>query len=326
MSELKLGIIGTGSIASRFAKAAHLTEGVTPYAVSSRSEEKGRAFASEHDIPHVYLGAEAMLADPNVDLVYVAVPHPFHFENSFLALKAGKAVLCEKPICVSREQTEAIFMEARKRDLFLAEGMWTRYLPTSIAAKRWIQEGRIGRVKFIDGMFAGAMDPEHPTPRLVEYELGGGALFDLGVYTIEMASFYADEEPKEWDGVCVPYRDGVDDSVAMSLKYPGGTLATLRTSISCNAPSTMTIYGDQGRIELPRFFTANDAYLYVNGELQEHVHEDCDLPRGFCWQIAQVRDYLKEGAKFSELIPPESSIRTAEIMEDLLHQFFPTKY
>ena len=322
---LRFGIIGTGGIADKFARACLMAEGVTAAAVSSRDRKKGEAFAAEHDIPLVFEGADSLVSSDEIDAVYVAVPHTAHFENTMLALKAGKPVLCEKPMCITAAEAEVLFAEAKKRGVLLMEAMWTRLLPNSILAKRWIDEGRIGKVRYIDSSFSSLADLDHVLPRLIDPALAGGALFDVGVYNIEMASYFAGADPVAWEGFAEPYCPGVDASSAMVLKYPGGILATMRQGFLCPTPCTMTIYGTEGRIELPTFYAALEARLFVGDTLVEESKTDTALPKGFVYEAEAFRDLITQGKTTSDVIPPETTIATARVMEDLMKSFFPER-
>lgn len=323
---IRFGIVGTGSIAGRFARALACVDGVEAAGISSRNREKGEQFAREFAVRCVYEGEEAMLADEAIDVVYVAVPHSAHYECCLKALRAGKHVLCEKPMCISAEEAQTLFEEAQRRGLFLMEGMWSRFLPNCVLARQWIDEGRIGRVRMIDGMFSFAVDDSAPKPRLVRPELAGGAMFDLGVYTIEMASYYAGCEPQRWAGFCEPYCEGTDGTSVMALRYPNGVLATLRMGITCEADAMMTIWGEKGRIELPRFFSGACAARYEGDELVERCERDCELPGGFVWEIEAVRDAILAGDLHSAVVPPETTVATARIMREMMHSFFPERY
>lgn len=326
MRDIRFGIIGTGNIASKFAQACATTPGACAAAVSSRSEENGRRFAEENGVENVFCGAQKMVESPDIDIVYVATPHTAHFENCFLALKAGKHVLCEKPMATRRSDAEMLFATAKEHGVLLMEGMWSRFLPNSILAKRWIKSGRIGKLKFIDGIFSFAVDPEQPKRRLVDPSLGGGSMFDLGVYTIEMASYYADANPLSYAGYATEYCPGTDATAVMALRYPNGILATLRTGITCEAPVMMTLVGDKGSIELPRFFLANEALLFVDGKLTEHSVDQFELPKGFQWQIEAVCQYARTGVMESPVVPAADTIATADILANMMHSFFPDRY
>lgn len=326
MRDIRFGIIGTGNIASKFARACAMTPGAVAAAVSSRSPENGERFASENGVGTVYCGAEELANAPDIDIVYVATPHTAHFENCMLALRAGKHVICEKPMATKKSDAEVLFAAAREGGVLLMEGMWSRFLPNSIRAKEWIREGRIGDVKFIDAIFSFAVDPAEPKKRLVDPSLGGGSMFDLGVYTVEMASYYAGANPEHAAGFATAYCPGTDATAVMAVSYPNGVLATLRTGITCEAPVMMTIVGDRGYIELPRFFLANEARLFVGGELAEHHTQRFELPEGFTWEIAAVCDYIRSGVTESSVISAADTVATAGVLEQMMHSFFPDRY
>lgn len=324
MKRIRFGIVGTGNIAGKFASALALTGSAELGAVCSRDEGRARAFLAAHadacgGDAAAFCDAREMAASGRIDVAYIATPHPMHFDGCMAALAGGVAVLCEKPMCMTYREAKALFDEAARRGLYIAEGMWTRYLPISQAAKAWIDAGRIGRVRFIDGMFSCGMG-ENPVPRLVRRELGGGALYDIGVYCVEMASFYAGAEPEEWSAAVTPHSSGVDLLTAVLARYPGGALMTMRTGIDCDAPSAMTVYGDRGRIELPHFFSAPEARLYENGKLTDSACADCELPRGFVPQIEATADALRRGWTSSPVVPPETTLAAARLMEDVLHR------
>lgn len=323
MVDIRFGIIGTGWIAEQFVQATKLMSGACVKGVSSRDEEKGRTFATKHDISKVYHGTDALVNSDEIDAIYVAVPHNVHFENCLKALKAGKHVLCEKPMCISKKEAQILFEEARNRKLFLMEGMWSRLLPNSITAKKWIDQGSIGNIRFIDAMFTISTDLNTPGNRMTDPKLAGGAMYDLGVYTIEMSSYYAGNDPVEWKGLCVEHSTGVDVTNVMIMSYPKGILATTRTGMNGEAPAMLTIYGDKGRIELPRFFAGVEAKLYIGNECVEILSSDTELPMGFVWEIDAVCTYIRQGTCESSINPASMTIRTAEIMESMMNEFFP---
>lgn len=326
MNKIRFGIIGTGGIASKFAQALSMSENAVPAAVSSRNEENGKRFADQNGIGQIYVGAGEMVQAPDLDVIYVATPHPFHFENCMLALKAGKHVLCEKPMVTKKADAEALFAEAKKNHVLLMEGMWSRFLPNVEKAKEWIDSGRIGKVTFIDGIFSFAVDERNPKPRLVDPKLGGGSLWDLGVYTVEMASYFAGANPLGWEGLVTDYCYGTDGAAVMALSYSGDILATLRTGIVCDAPAKMTILGTKGRIELPRFYLGNEVRLYEGNELKETLRNSFELPEGFLWEIEAVVRYVREGITESPVVKPEDTIATTEILEGMMHRFYPELY
>lgn len=323
---VSFGIVGTGGIAAKFAQAIRMTPCARLAGVASRSEERGARFAEQYGAERVYESAQAMAASFEIDVLYIATPHTQHFEGCMAGIQAGKHVLCEKPMATCPEDAMVLFAQARKQGVLLMEGMWTRFLPNILRAKRWIEAGSIGSVRFIDGMFSFYVEPETTNPRLVKPEYAGGGLFDVGVYVLEMAAFFAGCEADRWDGLITPLCDGVDGTAAMTLAYPNGALATLRAGIRCPAPETMTIYGDKGRIELPRFFAGKGAKLFVGDALREEHELDCELPGGFTYEIEHVCALIEAGKLESDVATADMTIAAAGIMRDVMHRAFPEWY
>lgn len=321
MKQLRIGIVGSGGIAVHFANACKAVDGVEAAGVYSRSAENRQAFLAKTGLAKAYGALDELLEDSAVDLVYVATPHAAHYQTALKALQAGKHVLCEKPMTLSVADSQSLFDEAQKRGLFLMEGMWSRFLPVTEQVTRWLREGRIGPVRLIDGVFSFRIEPR--IPRLFDPAAGGGALYDVGVYALEMASWYAGQLPCQWQGVCNPYCQGVDAFTAITLRYPSGLLATLRVGIDCEIPEEMTLCGDKGMIRIPKFHRPNEAFLLEGQNVTEHFARPFLMPEGFTWQIAHVRDCITRGQTLSCIVPPQDTLSAARITEDLMHSFFP---
>lgn len=321
MKQLRIGIVGSGGIAVHFANACKAVDGVEAVGVYSRSAENRKAFLAKTGLAKAYGTLEEMVEDSAVDLVYVATPHAAHYQTALKALQSGKHVLCEKPMTLSVADSQSLFDEAQKRGLFLMEGMWSRFLPVTEQATRWLRDERIGPVRLIDAVFSFRIEPK--IPRLFDPAVGGGALYDVGVYALEMASWYAGQLPCQWQGVCNPYCQGVDAFSAVTLRYPSGLLATLRVGIDCEIPEEMTLCGDKGLIRIPKFHRPNEAFLLEGQNVTEHLARPFQMPEGFTWQIAHVRDCIASGQISSRIVPPQDTLSAAQITEDLMHSFFP---
>ena len=183
----RIGIIGAGWIADKMAQAIAPFKDMQVYAISSRSIEKAEAFAKEHDIPKAYGSYEDMVADPAVDLVYIATPHSHHYEHSLLALEHGKHVLVEKAFTANADQAEKLIQTARSKGLFITEAIWTRYMPLSHKVKDLMESGIIGRPRILTATLCYMMEQKE---RIVRADLCGGALLDLGVYALNFARMY----------------------------------------------------------------------------------------------------------------------------------------
>jgi predicted dehydrogenase len=183
MQKIRWGVLGPGSIAKQFARGLQVLPDAELVAVGSRSLEKAQAFAAEFKASRVYGSYEALAADPEVDAIYVATPHPFHHANSLMCLKAKKAVLCEKPFTINAVECAELIACARQEKVFLMEAMWTRFLPTIVKVRDWLDQKAIGEPRMVQADFGFRAEVE-PDGRLFNLALGGGALRDVGVYPI----------------------------------------------------------------------------------------------------------------------------------------------
>jgi len=326
MKEIRFGLVGTGVIASQFAAACAITEGASVSAVVSRKMERARAFAGERGIPGAYQSVEALALDAAVDCVYVGTPHPLHYENCRAALENGKPVLCEKPMVMNRRQAESLFALAKEKGLFLMEAMWTRFLPNTQKVMAWLKSGEIGELKFMDLQFSERVDPEHAPDRLVKPELGGGALYDLGVYTVAMASWFAGSNPIEYTGFCEDWEPGSDAATAMVLRYPKGILATIRCGFQCGSPNRAVLTGTKGRVEIDQFYMAPVARLYHESTLAEESVGDPDVITAFHWQVEAVNRCLRDGVIESDVVPAQDTIATVDVLGTMMKRFYPEFY
>jgi predicted dehydrogenase len=203
------GIIGTGKIAKEFATGLAVLPEAELVAVGSRTAESANRFANMFGVPHRHASYEALVNDSNVDVVYVATPHSLHKENSLLCLQAGKAVLCEKPFTINAAEAETVIRLAREKKLFLMEAMWTRFIPLVVKVRQLLADRVIGDVQMLvaDLGFLVDFDPLH---RLFAPQLGGGALLDLGVYPVSLASMIFGP-PSRITGMAQLGKTGVDE-------------------------------------------------------------------------------------------------------------------
>ena len=195
------------------------------------------------------LSYEALAADPEIDIVYVATPHPMHHTAAKLCLNAGKAVLCEKPFTVNATEAEEVIALARERKLFLMEAMWTRYLPLMVRFRELIAAGAIGEPRLLTADFGFRADGE-PSHRLFNPDLAGGALLDVGVYVVSLASMIFGP-PERGTGMADIGATGVDEQAALVFGYPGGKLAQLTVAVRTNTPQEVTLMGTEGTIRIP---------------------------------------------------------------------------
>ena len=321
VATVRWGIIGPGAIARVFATAIDGLDGHEIVAVGSRDPERALAFNAERG----YVDAEAgtyrdLVRSESVDAVYVASPHPGHLEHAALALRHGKGVLCEKPLCVNASEARRLCEIARERGRPLLEAMWTRFLPATQRAADWIANGTIGepsRVVCSFGFHA-AFDPES---RLYDPELGGGSLLDIGCYTLSLASLVFGERVTGGNIPEIEVRadlapSGVDENCKIVLRFGDGAEAYLESSISRAVSATGVVQGDRGRIVIPDFWRAQT--LKLECETQDVATLECPfLCNGYEYQALELARMLRNGEIESPLLPHAESIGLIELMDDL---------
>lgn len=319
-NQVNWGIMGTGWIASQFAKDLAHAGNAAKYAVASRSEESAARFAGEHGFERSYGSYNEMLQDPELDIVYVATPHPFHKENVLACLEAGKAVLCEKPFTMNARQLEQLVETARENKLFLMEGMWTRFLPPVVQAKQWIAEGKIGEVRLVKADFGFRIGWE-PESRLLNPDLGGGALLDAGVYPVSFASMIFGEQPQNVWSTAHIGETGVDEQFSVLLSYPGGRSASLNGAVRLNLSNEAVIYGTEGYIRLPFFLAGKEAYLHQNGQDEPKTFKDDRTCIGYAFEAEEAGRCILEGRTESAVIPLEESLEIMKLMDTIRGQW-----
>lgn len=312
--KVRWGIIGTGWISHQFVTdLVHANNGEA-YAVGSRSQESADEFARNHNVPHAYATYEELVSDPNVDAVYIGTPHPFHKENALLALRAGKAVLCEKPFTVNSGELEEVVSYAREHKLFLMEAMWSRYIPAIVKVREWIAEGRIGEVRLVkaDLGFRAEWNPEG---RLLNPKLGGGALLDVGIYPVSFASMAFGPHPESVFSTVHMGETGVDEHFSMLLSYGNGKTASLNGGVRLNMLEEAHVFGTEGHIIVEgTLVNPKSAALYVGDELVERFIDD-RTSIGYCYEAEEVGRCLEAGLTESPVMPLEESLAILRLLD-----------
>ncbi|THV30091.1 Gfo/Idh/MocA family protein [Glycomyces paridis] len=314
---IRWGILATGGIASTFVEDLALLDDCRVTAVASRSAERAAAFAKKYDIDNTWDSVQALAADDQVDIVYVATPHSHHYLPTLQLLEAGKHVLCEKAFAYNAAQARTMFDVAREHQRFLMEAMWTRCNPAIREMRRAIQEGMIGEVVSVHGNFAFATDAP-PSHRLRNLELAGGALLDLGVYPLTLAHL-ALGAPESVSATAIMDTTGVDAYTAMTLRYPNA-VAQLSCSIRGGAANEVTISGTEGRIELRGFAYRPSGYTLVRYNEPPREFEAPYVGHGYVHEALEVHRALRAGRLESTLVPPQSTIEVLEVMDEVRAQ------
>ncbi len=312
------GILGAGKIAKKFAAACRYEPGVTLAAVGSRSAERAQAFVAEHGAEDGTTRAhdswEALAADPDLDAVYVATRHPEHITGARLALEHDRPVLCEKPLAVNEREARAMIDLARERNRFLMEAMWTRCLPIYEVVRGWIAEGRIGEVRMLQARF-GFRTPQPPEGRALNPEYAGGALLDVGVYTIALAFDVFGRPPSGIHSTALIGETGVDEQYAAVFRYDDGGIASLVGAVRTNMAKDAEILGSKGRILLrPKFHSAERAELKAE-DGEETAERPFDDGNGFLYQLREAMRCIREGRLESPRVPHADSLAIARTMD-----------
>lgn len=316
MRKIKWGIIGLGNIANKFAQTVKAMDSVELKAVASRSREKSEAFGKIYGVPFhkCYGNYEELIKDQEIDVVYIAVPHIFHKEISILCLKNGKGVLCEKPVAMDSNEIKEVIDTALENNMFFMEAMKTRFLPVNKRVKEIINEGLLGEVRLLQADF-GFNSEFDPTGRLFNKDLGGGALLDVGIYTISYSSFIFGNHPKDIKSNLYIGKTGVDECVSIDLEYEDGKQAQLYAAINLDTVRDANIIGTKGRIRIPRFSNADTAYILIDGK-----EEKLEMPfeiNGFEYQIKEVVKCINEGKLQSEIMSWKDSMEIMNIMDSV---------
>jgi predicted dehydrogenase len=312
------GLIGTGGIAATFAADLMLTESGRAVAVGSRHMDSANRLADRFDIPNRHASYEALVADPDVDVVYVATPHPMHHAGALLALHAGKPVLVEKAFTMNAAEAEKLVAIARAEGLFLMEAMWMRFLPHIAEIRRLLAEGALGEIVTVTADH-GQWFAHDAGFRLFAPELGGGALLDLGVYPVSFASMVLGK-PDRIVTLIDPAFTGVDGQTSMLFGYASGAHAVLTCTLAAKSPTRGAIVGTDARIEIDGSFYAPTSFDFISRTGDRIRFEEPHEGRGLWHEAEEVARCLREGLLESPLMPLDESIEIMHTMDAVLAQ------
>lgn len=319
MTTFRWGILATGSIADAMAYALRTVPEAELVAVASRSQATADAFGERWGIPRRYADYAQLAADPQVDVVYIATPHNLHAANMQLCLAAGKHVLCEKPLTLNAAQAAAAAESAQRHGRFLMEAVWMRFLPAVEQVRRWVADGAIGAVRLIQADFC-FHRPFDPTHRLYDPALGGGALLDLGIYPLSLATMLLGF-PQAVHGQAQIGRTGVDEVNAITLTYADGALAQLTASMTLDRPREAFVLGSRGAIRLhDPFFRPDRLTLHQYGRAPEEHHIPFHA-NGYPHEVEEVHACLRAGLTESPRLPLAETVRLLALMDELRAQW-----
>ena len=308
----RVGILGTGAIAEVMARTLKGTKGVTCYAVASRNLEKARKFAEVNKVKIAYGSYQELCMDPKIDLVYVATPHSEHFENVCLALDYGKNVLCEKAFALNEKQAAAMFELAAKKDVLLAEAMWTRFLPLGKKLKEIISSNKIGDVTMVTADLSFNISWKK---RIQDRTLGGGTLLDLGVYSLTFASMVLGDDVTDIVSQAVMNDDGVDLQTSISLRYRTGQMAVLTCSAISNGSNKGMIFGTNGHIEVDMINNFESITVYNSAGEKDGFYKKEKQITGYEYEVLSVVNALSENWRECPEMPKSQTLKIMNMMD-----------
>ncbi len=316
---IRWGIIATGGIARAFARDLALLPDARLVAVGSRNATTADAFADEFDVPNRHASYQLLVSDPEVDAVYVSTPHPGHYDAAMRAIRAGKAVLVEKPFTIDAAEAGELIDAARAGGTFLMEAMWTRFLPGIARVREILTEGTLGEIVSVTAEH-GQWMARDPESRLFKPELGGGALLDLGIYPVSFASMVLGT-PRVVTAVSDPAFTGVDAQTSVILQYQGGAHAVLTTTSYALTGNAGAINGTEARLELAGAFYRPTTFRVIGRD--GAVLESYETPvhgNGLRFQAAEVGRCLRAGLTESPLLTLDETLSIMRTMDDIRGQ------
>jgi predicted dehydrogenase len=315
---VRWGIVGPGRIARNVVRDFAEVEGAEAVAVASRSIERARAFADEHQIPAAYGSYGEIVAAEDVDVLYIATPHPQHHGLALAAIEAGKAVLVEKTFTATVAGAEEVVAAARRQSVFAMEAMWTRFQPAIVAARDLIEDGAIGEVRQVQADL-GVDQPFNPDDRLFDPAQGGGAMLDLGVYVVSFAQYFlGTPDHVHVSGSLAP--TGVDAEAGLLLGYDDGRAATLLGSIKHYTPGAARIHGTAGWIDVqPRFHHPRSIVLTRRGHEPETITRP-PVGGGYSHELVEVTEAVAAGRTESTVMPLDDTLAVQRILNEACEQ------
>ena len=316
--QINWGILGAGRIADKFCTALVSTPRACLYAVASRDIKKGKAFANKFNASVYYDNYLSLVNDPNIDVIYIATPHVFHFEQALLCLQHNKSVLCEKPMTMSFSQTQELIKLAQKNNLFLMEGMWTACMPFIQKIKEIVAEDIIGSVQYVQADF-GFSTPFDADSRLFNKALGGGSILDVGVYPISLATLLLGK-PSSIKSLSKLAHNGIDEYANIILQYTNDATAQLFSAVTVQTPIEANIIGTKGKIRVDSpWYMATDFIV----TLHDGTSKSYSIPHptnGFEYEIMEVMHCLENNLTESALVPHQQTLIVSQVMDELLKQ------
>ena len=311
---MKFAILGAGKIAEIMASTVINMKEVVPYAIASRDKDKSDEFAKKYHFIKSFGSYEEMLQDNEVELVYIATPHSFHYEHIKMCLEYGKNVLCEKSFTVNAAQAKEVLQMAEDKKLLLTEAIWTRYMPSRKMIQDILQSGLIGEVS---SLTANLCYPIDKNERIVEPALAGGALLDIGVYTINFTLMCFGDAFNKVSSHAVLTEKGVDSSNSITIEYPDGKMAVLHSNFKARSDRRGMLFGTKGYLEIDNINNCQKIKVYG---LEDQIIKIYEVPKqitGYEYEVMACKNAIDKGLLECEEMPHKETIYVMQIMDEL---------
>lgn len=316
--KLKVGILGAGHIAQKMATTLMGMKEAELYAVAARELSRAEQFADEFHAQKAYGNYEALADDPDIDLIYIATPHSHHFGPARMCLLKGKPVLCEKAFTANAREAEELIRIAQEKQVFLAEAIWTRYMPFSRTIRELTESGIIGKPMMLTASLG---YPIAHKERIVRLELCGGALYDLGVYPINFALMTFGNDLEKITSTCMKNEAGVDMQNSITFTYRDGRMAVMQTTAFCASDRQGIISGDKGYLVIDNINNPQQAVVY-NTDHQETGRYTCPPQiTGFEYQVQEAAEAIRRGAIEPASMPHAETLRVMQMLDSLRQEW-----
>ncbi len=308
--KIKWGIVGLGNIAHQFCKDLSLIQDAEIYAVASRGKVKAHHFATIHKASKSYGSYKELFEDPDIDIVYIATPHSSHKELSIQAMKEGKHVICEKPLAINGKDAQEMVAVSKETNRFFMEAFWSRFNPSIEEVYQKSQEGELGDIKYIHADFD--FHVSEPVKRLIDLELGGGALLDVGVYPVFLSYLFLGM-PEKIQASATFYESGADEQTSIILQYTNAQ-AILHCGFASNSGMEATISGTKGRVVLNRMWHETQSYSLIQNENKQDFSRPT-LGKGYAHEAIECHQCLRDGKIESEKWSHQDSMNLMALVD-----------
>ena len=315
---MKIGVLGTGGIVRMVVPTLKALPEMECYAIASRTEERAKEAAIEYGFEKGYATYEELVADPEVELVYIATPHSRHYDDMKLCVEHGKAVLCEKAFTMNAAQAKEIKKLAAEKGVFVAEAIWTRYMPSRKMIQEMLDSGVIGKVSTLTANLSYIISQNY---RIVAPELAGGALLDVGVYGINFATMHFGTDIERIESSVQFTETGVDGMESITIFYKDGRMAVLTHGIYARSDRKGIFYGDKGYMVVENINNPQSISVY---DTEDRLVKRVDVPAqisGYEYQFVECAKQIKEGEIEAVSMPLDDSIFVMELMDGIRKQW-----